>query len=59
MKISKLRKTMMLVASQAMLFASGGGCLPDNIFADTAGDIMNGLIIAGFNMLATGSGVQI
>ena len=50
---------MMLVGGQAVLFASGGSCLPDNILAETAGEIVNGLIIAGFNMLATGSGFQI
>ncbi len=50
---------MMLVGSQAVLFGSGGTCLPDNVFAETAGEIVNGLIIAGFNMLATGSGFQI
>ncbi len=59
MKKSKIWKTMMLVGSQAVLFASGGTCLPDNVFAETAGEIVNGLIIAGFNMLATGSGFQI
>ncbi len=50
---------MMLVGGQAVLFASGGACLPDNLFAETAGEIVNGLIIAGFNMLVTGSGIQI
>lgn len=59
MKKSRIWKTMILVGSQAVLFASGGACLPDNIFADTAGEIVNGLIIAGFNILATGSGIQI
>ena len=59
MKKSRIWKTMMLVGGQAFLFASGGTCLPDNIFAETAGEIVNGLIIAGFNLLATGSGVQI
>ena len=59
MKKSKIWKTMMLVGGQAVLFASGGTCLPDNVFAETAGEIVNGLIIAGFNMLATGSGFQI
>lgn len=50
---------MMLVGGQAVLFASGGSCLPDNILAETAGEIVNGLIIAGFNMFAAGSGFQI
>ncbi|MCH9001396.1 MAG: hypothetical protein IIC02_02385 [Planctomycetes bacterium] len=59
MKKSRIWKTMMLVGGQAVLFGSGGTCLPDNIFAETAGEIVNGLIIAGFNMIATGSGFQI
>ena len=50
---------MMLVGGQALLFGSGGTCLPDNVFAETAGEIVNGLIIAGFNIIATGSGFQI
>ena len=56
-KNSRIWKTMMLVGGQAMLFASGGNCLPDNIFAETAGEIVSGLIISGFNMLAIGSGI--
>ncbi|MCH7596071.1 MAG: hypothetical protein IID35_05870 [Planctomycetes bacterium] len=59
MKKSRVWKTMMLVGGQAVLFASGGSCLPDNILAETAGEIVNGLIIAGFNMFAAGSGFQI
>lgn len=59
MKKSRIWKTMMLVSGQGVLFLSGGGCLPDNILANTAGEIINGLIIAGFNMLATGSGFQV
>lgn len=59
MKKSRIWKTMMLVGGQALLFGSGGSCLPDNFFAGTAGDIVNGLIIAGFNILAAGSGLQI
>lgn len=50
---------MMLVGGPAVLLGSGSTCLPDNILAETAGEIVNGLIIAGFNMLATGSGFQI
>jgi len=48
-----------LIAGQAVLFGSGGTCLPDNIFADTAGEIVSGLIIAGVNMIATPGGFQI
>lgn len=59
MKKSRMLKAVMLFGSQTALFVSGGTCLPDNIFSNTAGEIVNGLIIAGFNMLATGSGIQI
>jgi len=59
MKKSKLLKTVMLLGSQACLLFSGGTCLPDNIFSNTAGEIVNGLIIAGFNILTTGTGFQI
>jgi hypothetical protein len=59
MKLSRTRKMLMLAASPALLFGLGGGCLPDNIFAETAGDMVNSLIIVGFNMLAAGSGIQI
>lgn len=58
-KISKIRKTLMLAASPAVLFGLGGGCLPENVFAETAGQIVNGLIVTAFNMFAAGSGVQI
>lgn len=50
---------MMLIGCQGVLFISGGACLPDNILSEVAGDIVSGLIIGGFNMLATGSGFQI
>lgn len=59
MKNTRFWKAMVLVGSQALVLGSGGTCLPDNTFADAAGDIVNGLIIAGFNVLATGSGLQI
>lgn len=58
MNFGKLRKAFLLVSGHGLLFASGG-CLPDNIFADTAGDIVNSLILNGFNMLLAGTGVQI
>jgi hypothetical protein len=59
MKNSRIWKKMMLVGSQGILLVSGGSCLPDNILATTAGEIVNGLIIAGFNVALTGSGFQI
>ena len=59
MKKSKFRKFMMLAVSQTMLLLAGGTCLPDNVFADAAGQIINGVIIAGFNMVTAGSGLQV
>lgn len=58
-KTVKFWKTLTLVGSPVMLFGFGGGCLPDNILADTAGEIVNGLIIAGVNLILGGSGIQI
>ena len=59
MKKSRICKTMMFVWCQAMLMSFGGTCLPDNILADTAGQIVNGLIVGGFDMLVAGSGLPI
>ena len=47
------------VGSQLVLASFGGTCLPDNILADTAGEIVNGLIIAGVNLVLAGTGVQV
>ena len=58
-KTVKFWKTLSLVGSQVFLVGFGGACLPDNIFTDTAGEIVNGLIIAGVNLILGGSGVQI
>lgn len=59
MKNSRIWKKVMLIGSQGFLLVSGGTCLPDNFFAETAGDIFNGLIIAGLNVALTGSGLQV
>ena len=58
-KTAKFWKTLSLIGSQVVLFGFGGACLPDNIFTDTAGEIVNGLIIAGVNLILGGSGIQI
>ncbi len=49
----------LVVVCEGALFVLGGACLPDNTLAGAAGEIVNGLIIAGFNMLAGGSGLQV
>ncbi len=48
-----------LIVSQAMLLGFSGSCLPDNTFADTAGNIVNGIITAGVNMLLASSNLQV
>ncbi|MDO8630251.1 MAG: hypothetical protein Q7R41_07135 [Phycisphaerales bacterium] len=48
-----------LVGSQVLLAGFGGTCIPDNLFAETAGEIVNGLIITGVNMILAGGGIAI
>ncbi len=36
-----------------------GGCLPDGLFSDTAGEIVNGLIISAVEMALSGAGIPI
>lgn len=52
-------KKLGLVGSHVLLASFGGTCLPDNILADTAGEIVNGLIIAGVNLVLAGTGFQV
>ncbi len=59
MKNSRIWKTMMLVGCQAMLFGIGGSCLPDNFLAEAAGQVVNSLLVDGFNTLAAGAGLPI
>lgn len=59
MKRLRIWNAMMLVACPSTLLLSGGSCLPDNIFSEVAGNIVSGLMIAGFNMISAGSGIQI
>jgi len=59
LKSIKIWKKMTFVASQAMLLVYSGSCLPDNTFADTAGNLVSGIITAGVNMLLSGSNLQV
>ncbi len=52
-------RTMALIGTSGFLFALGGGCLPDNLFAEAAGDIVTNLFIAGANAALASSGIQI
>ena len=58
-KVRKTWKRMAFLSTQVLLVFSGGACLPDNIFAETAGDVVNGLIITGINLVLADSGLQI
>ena len=58
-KVRKTWKRMAFLSTQVLLVFSGGACLPDNIFADTAGEIVNGLIITGINLALVDTGIQI
>lgn len=52
-------KMLSLVGSQVLLAGFGGTCIPDNLFAETAGQIVSGLIISGVNMILAGGGIAI
>jgi len=58
-KARTLCKRIALLSTQALLVLSGGSCLPDNLFADVAGDLVNGLIITTVNLALADSGIQI
>lgn len=36
-----------------------GGCLPENFWADKWGEIVNGIIISGVNILLDGTGLAV
>lgn len=60
MKMSvALWKKLSFVGSQLAIASFGGSCLPDNILANTAGEIVNGLIISGVNLVLAGTGAQV
>jgi hypothetical protein len=59
--MKKLTRTFKLVGLWTMgagLLAAGG-CLPNNFWADKAGEITNGLIIGALNLLLDPTGIQI
>lgn len=49
-------KKLSFVGSSLVMASFGGTCLPDNILADTAGEIVNSLLIMGVNMFLAGAG---
>ena len=58
-KRSRFFKGLTLAATCGLLWQFGGGCLPDNFFADKLGEIVNGVIIFGVNSALAGTGVTI
>lgn len=42
-----------------LVLGFGGGCLPDNLFAETAGQIVNGLIVSGINQALAGADLEV
>ena len=49
----------MAVLIGALALTGSSGCLPDNFWADKAGEIVNGLIIGVLNLLLSSTGIQI
>lgn len=42
-----------------LVLGSSAGCLPDNFFADKAGEIVNGLITSGINIALADTDLEI
>ncbi len=42
-----------------LVLGFGGGCLPDNLFADIAGQIVESVIISGATTALSGAGIQL
>jgi len=60
--MQKARKTLKRIGflSTQVLFAFGAGsCLPENVFAESVGEIINSLIITSVNLALADSGIQI
>lgn len=58
-KLSRFWRGVALAGTCGMLWGVGGSCLPEGFLATTAGEILNGLIISGFNAALGGTGLQI
>lgn len=59
MKSTRWWKKFVLVFCPMTFVFTGSNCVPDNLLADTAGQIVNGLIITTFNAAISGSGITI
>lgn len=58
-KARRAWKRLAFMSTQVLLVLSGGSCLPDNIFAEVAGAVVNGLIISTINVALADSGIQV
>jgi len=58
-KARKTWKRFGFLSTQVLLAFGGGSCLPDNIFAEAAGDLVNSLIITTVNLALADSGIQL
>lgn len=56
---SSISRVMTLACTCGFLWGFGGGCLPDNLFVNTAGEIVKGLIISGVNTALSDAGLEI
>jgi len=59
MKAASSWKKVLLAGCPMVFVFSGANCIPDNLFAETAGQIINGLIITTVNTALTNTGVTI
>ncbi len=58
-KLTTFWRALTLAGTCGLLWGVGGGCLPEDLLAGTVGEIVNGLIISGFNAALGGTGLQI
>ncbi len=56
--LKKAMKATAWLAGVLSLIGSGG-CLPDNFWADKAGEIVNGLLVGVINLFLEPTGIQI
>ncbi len=58
-KLATYWRALTLAGTCGLLLGVGGSCLPEDLLANTAGEVLNGLIISGFNAALGGAGLQI
>jgi len=56
----RFMKVSSLMMTGGFLFAAGsGGCLPDNLFVDTAGQVASGVIVSAINLFLAPTGLAV